>query len=167
MSRREKGRVPREVYPDQAGIERKIFNHLFRTQFCYPLVSEVYIYGSLNGGQFGIFCEPEHPDDPEPKLASDVDLLVVGNDNFPVPGDWRAREPFIVDLYRLPTLDGIESIEDGIHTVTAMVYLPSEGNRPAYIRKGKLEGSPFESMTREIAFKHLLKTKNTRLWYKK
>ena len=159
-------RQSRSTYHNQEDIERKIFEHLLETQFHHPFVQTVYLLGSLVDGDFGVYHEPEHKHPGRPKYASDVDLLVIGDDRFSVPVGWRKVEPFIFDLYVLPLLEGVEGMQDNIHEVSALVYLPSCAQQPPARKKG-LEGDIFDLPTREQCLAYQLQHSPHKLWYQK
>lgn len=135
---------PREVYPNQEGIEKRIREHLLSTRLNHPFVDEARLMGSLAFGQFGVYYEPERKHE-KPKIASDVDLLVIADENYPVPSDWIFNRHFIFfDVYNLGTLTGIEGVQDNIHDVDAWVYFPSQANE-----KPRLTESQIDRMKRE------------------
>ena len=164
---------PREVYPNQELVERRIREHLLSTKLDYPFADEVRLMGSLAFGQFGVYYEPERKHK-IPKYASDVDLLVIADENYPVPGDWTKKYPFIFfDVYDLGTLNGIEGVRDNIHKVDAWVYFPSQA-----CEKPRLSQQMIERMEREKAPRLEFKTRRewldwqlkehpTKLWKRK
>ena len=159
-------RHPRKVYENQEEVKRLIFEHLEKTQFYHPFIKKVYLTGSLSDGGFGIFDTPEHSERNNPKDASDVDLIIIGDDNHSIPNGWVKKEPHIVDTYVLTTLRGIEGIKDEVHKVEALVFVESKANEPIAMNP-KLKGSGLEGMTKGQALPVVLKKMEAQLWYYK
>ena len=165
---------PREVYPNQELVEEKIRTHLLEGALNYLFVDEVRLMGSLAFGHFGVFYEPEMKNPEKPKLASDVDLLIIGDENYPIPKEWKKEHPFIFfDVYKLGTLQGIESINDDVHEVDAWVYFPSQANEEPRLSEERLkkmeaEKDPrLEFKTRKEWLDWQLREHPSELWYKK
>jgi len=126
-----KSRHPRIPYSDQEFVRQAVHKHLSNTEFYKPFVNSVFLFGSLADGEFGLYTSPKMSrGSGKPKLASDVDLIIIGDERFDIPENWRKNRDFIWEHYYLPTLSKIKGIRDGIHNVSALVYRPSLGDLP-------------------------------------
>ena len=152
-------RVDRTVYAYQDRVRGAILGHLERTQFSDSFVREVYLVGSLVDGEFGVYCKPD-----KGRLASDVDLIIVGDDEFPIPNSWVEKSPHIFDLYALPNLDGVPRMTGRIHGVSAMVYLDSKKDELVVIND-KVRGKGLEGLTREQVWPKVLDHMGAELVY--
>ncbi|MBD3252746.1 hypothetical protein GF386_03385 [Candidatus Pacearchaeota archaeon] len=156
-------RQPRTPYPNQELIRNRILDYLTKRDFKNPFVRRVYLIGSLVDGQFGIFNNPEKTKRGF-KFASDVDLIVVGDDHYEISETWKKRGEFIWDLYDLPELNSIEGIRDGIHKVTALVHIPSKAELPPANPRG-IDDALFRLKTRKECLEYHIKNYPIILWY--
>ncbi len=159
-------RTPRRVYSNQQEIKNKILQYLKQKIFLSPFVNKVYLYGSLIDSQFGVYIVPEKNMMGEIDYGSDVDLIILADENFAPPKDWPGKEDYIFEFYDFGFINGIEGIKDGIHKITAFIYRKSlESLKIA--NKHNLKGDVFETKTRKEALDFWLKNHKNELWYKK
>jgi|SRR3989344_9641903 len=165
---------PREVYLNQRFLERKIRENLLSNRLNRPFVDEVRLIGSLASEQFGVFYEPELKHLHHPKYASDVDLLITGDEAYPVPTEWGEGRPFIFfDVYNLGTLSDIKGVRNNVHEIEAWVYLPSQADQPPRLTENILEKMRMEQdprldfKTRKEWLNWQLKNHRNRIWYQK
>lgn len=163
------GRTPKPIktlYQNQEEIVRGILENLTENHFLNPFVERVYLLGSLTEGGFGIYDKPYQPIIGGVQYASDVDLIILGNDTHQVPENWTKKDNFIFEFYYICTLYGISGIKEGIHEVSSFLYKPSLENLPP-ANKFNWEGDVFDMPTRKEALDFWLKNHKNVLWYEK
>ena len=78
-------RNPRVPYANQEEIKKNILEYLKQKIFLNAFVGKVYLYGSLVDGQFGIYKVPEKNYIGEVNYGSDVDLIIIADENYKFP----------------------------------------------------------------------------------
>ncbi len=159
-------RHPREIYPAQSRVKKKIISHLKKNILSHPCIKRAYLLGSLEDGNFGKYTSPKEDRSGNKRLGSDIDLLIFADELFKLPSDWKEGIPDIFDRYSAPALNGISGIEDNIHVVSLFVYFPSKANLPPADKRNKRNG-PYAQPTREKALEFILNMDNPPVIYKK
>jgi hypothetical protein len=86
------------LYEDQDKIWSEAREFLLALVANKPSVQEALVWASLAEGQFGLY-EKEY----RGQEGSDIDLVVIINENYPLPGDWKFTtvEKSCFSLYRI------------------------------------------------------------------
>ena len=159
-------RPPREIYSNQSSLKKKIISYLKKNIYTYPCVDRVYLFGSLQDGHFGKYYSPKYDGSGNKKLGSDIDLVIIVDERFSLPSNWKEETSDIFDRYKAPALKGILGVEDGVHDISLFVYLPSKANQPPADKKNKHIGL-YASPTREKALEVMLSSDNSSMIYEK
>jgi len=90
-------RTPRIPYKNQQEIKKQIFDYLKQKIFLNPFVAKVYLLGSLVDRDFGLYEKPEENILGEVNYGSDIDLIIIADENFEIPKTWK-KDDFIFEF---------------------------------------------------------------------
>ena len=115
---KEKVKPTKILYEDQKELWEKASSYILKLIKNQPCVKEAYIWASLAEGQFGIY-EEEY----QGRLASDIDLVIVLNENESIPKSWKYLhvEKSWFKLYKL----GIFEYKGNAHPIDGLLVSPS------------------------------------------
>lgn len=143
-------RVERKVYENQEKIKEEIISHLKRIIFREPFTKRVYLLGSLVGGQFGVYTKPKIDKIGEISYGSDVDLIIIADERFKIPSNWKKKDDFIFEYFEFGELKDVSNIKEKIHRINVFIYRKSLENL-SVANKNKLFGDVFTCNSRKEA----------------
>jgi hypothetical protein len=162
----EKRNESKVCYFEPDKVENEILKFLRLKYFIKPYVKEVYLSGDLLDRDFGFFRKAEKTQDGKMKQGSDIILIILADEKFATPSEWKKEGEEIFEKFDFGKIRGVKCIKDNVHQVYAYVFRPSLKEN-VVANKKKLTGDVYDMPNKRLALEFWLRKHKNKLWYKK